>query len=96
MEVNVGPSHRRTEICSESLKEEYQDSYTILLTITVYGQQDTVMNFIRFWMELDLVKEIKIGRLWWLGQTFRMQEWILAESLLFLKQTARDIEENLS
>ena len=38
-----------------------------------------------------MVKVIKIGRLRWLGHTFRMQDWILAESLLFLKQTALDI-----
>jgi len=42
-------------------------------------------------MELDMVKVIKIARLRWLGQTFRMRDWNLAESLLFLKQTALDI-----
>ena len=35
MEVKVGSSQRRVELCSESLNEEYQEWYTVLLTIMV-------------------------------------------------------------
>jgi hypothetical protein len=51
----------------------------------VCGQQDTVMSFIRFLMELDMVKVIKIGRLRWLGQLIRMQELDPCRKLTVLK-----------
>jgi len=30
----------------ESLKEEYYEGFTVLLTIMAYGEQDTIRNFI--------------------------------------------------
>jgi len=44
MKVNV-PSQGK-EICYESLKEQYEESFTVILTILEYGEQDTIGSFI--------------------------------------------------
>jgi len=54
--VKVGPSQRRIAIGSESLKEEYYEGFTVLLTIMTYGEQDTIMKFIHSTMNWTLLR----------------------------------------
>jgi hypothetical protein len=59
-----------------------------MLTIMVYGQQDTVMSFIRFLIERDMVKVIEIEDWGGWDSSLACKDWILAESLLFLNRKA--------
>jgi hypothetical protein len=43
-------------ICSEFLKEEYYEGFTVLLTVMAYDEQDTTMNFIQSTMNWTLLR----------------------------------------
>jgi hypothetical protein len=52
--------------------------------------EDTIISLLRCTMKLDIVRMIKIGRLMWIGQNFRIQELDLCRKLTFLNK--KDLE----
>ena len=84
-------TQRKMEICSEFLKEEYEDLSTVLLTTTVYGEQDVMVNFISFTLnQIQLKRSRQEDRGGW-DTSLECKNWILAESSLYLKQKALDV-----
>jgi hypothetical protein len=61
--VNVGPSQRRMEICSEYLKAGYYEGFRVLLTIMGQGEQDANNELYTLYNKLYIVKVITIRRL---------------------------------
>jgi len=95
MEVNIVPSQRSTEICSESLKGRILRMIYFPVKDSRIWRTRYNIELYRLCDELEVVKVIKIGILRWLIHLFRMQELFLTESLFFLNQKTL-VQENLS